>query len=365
LPWMLLAGAAQLMAGLLASAFAALDDYVVPAVGYIAGSAAGLALILARVDADGIISIAWGMALNAAIATLVPAVLLLRRAASQRVPSTALRGGGGAVGERLRELGVGTSIPLALQVVYVICLPIAAANGVGAVTSFGYGYLIGSAVVAVTASSIGLATSVPLTRVGLNPSRVARHVVASSWIALIATGATGGIFATAGSSIASTILGAGYGAEMGDELGQVVVALVPWMVVTVGISLVFPLVFVGDAGAWLLLVAGMTVVAVVPLAFAGQELAGLTGLALALAAATGVALVGMLRLLGAAGATMLGLAPVVGIVGLVAVASYGLAAVLVSGVSAAIVGTLLYAASFVVTRPAGLTAAWRHLHRLG
>ena len=144
---MVLAGTGQILAGILASAFAALDDYVVPAAGYIAGSVAGLTLILARVDADGIIVIAWGMALNAAIAILVPAALLARRAARDEVPATALRGGVATLGERLLELGIGTSIPLALQVVYVICLPIAASNGVGAVTSFGYGYLLGSAVV--------------------------------------------------------------------------------------------------------------------------------------------------------------------------------------------------------------------------
>lgn len=365
LPWVVLAGAGQVLAGLLASAFAALDDYVVPAVGYIAGSVAGLALILARVDGDGIVAVAWGIALNGAIAALVPAALLARRAARENVPAAALRGDGARVAERLLELGVGTAMPLALQVLYVICLPIAASSGVGAVTSLGYGYLLGSAVVAVTASSIGLVTSVPLTRVGLVPASVARHVVASSWIALIATGATGGVFATAGSPIISSILGPGYEASLGAELGRVVVALVPWMVVTVGISLVFPLVFVDGAGSRLLAVAGSAIVVHVPLAFLGQEVAGLTGLALALAVSTGIALVGMLHLLGAAGATLRGLAPVTATVGVAAVAAYSVSDVLLPGVAAAVVGTLLYVACFVVIRPAGLTAAWRHLHRLG
>ena len=193
---------------------------------------------------------------------------------------------------------------------------------------------------------------------------MARHVVASSWIALIATGATGGIFATAGSSIISAILGEGYGAELGAELGRVVVALVPWMVVTVGVSLVFPLVFVGGAGARLLLVAGLTIGAIVPLAFAGRELAGLTGLALALAVSTGVALVGMLHLLGAARATIRGLVPVAGVVGLAAFASYAASAALVSSVGAAVVGTALYALCFVISRPAGLSGL-ASLHRLG
>ena len=58
----------------------------------------------------------------------------------------------------------GVSLPLALQAIYVVSLPLAAREGVGAVTSFGFAYLAASAVVAVTASSLGLVTSVPLTR---------------------------------------------------------------------------------------------------------------------------------------------------------------------------------------------------------
>ena len=60
----------QFAAGLLASALAAMDDYVTPAIGYIGGSLVGLALILTRIDENGVDAVAWGMALNAAIATL-------------------------------------------------------------------------------------------------------------------------------------------------------------------------------------------------------------------------------------------------------------------------------------------------------
>ena len=45
LPWMIVAGLGQFTAGLLASALAALDDYVVAAAGYVTGSIAGLVLI--------------------------------------------------------------------------------------------------------------------------------------------------------------------------------------------------------------------------------------------------------------------------------------------------------------------------------
>ena len=42
-----------------------------------------------------------------------------------------------------------------------------------------------AAIVAVTASSLSLVTAVPLTRGGLDPVRTARHIVSSSWIALV------------------------------------------------------------------------------------------------------------------------------------------------------------------------------------
>jgi hypothetical protein len=365
LPWMVAAAAGQLAAGIFASALAALDDYVVAAIGYIAGSVAGLLLILLRVDADGIRAIAWGVALNAAIAALVPALALGRRARRERMPKTALQAEETGAVRRLLELGEGTSIPLSLQLVYLVCLPIAASNGVGAVSSLSYGYLLGSAVITVTASSIGLVTSVPLTRTGLAPAGVARHLVASSWISVIATGATAGIFATSGSSIVSTVLGGQYGAGVGDELARVVVALVPWMIVTIGISLVFPLVFVERAAGSLLLIAVLAVAVQVPLALAGQALAGLTGIAIALAVSTGVALVGMLRLIGAAQLTLRGLVPVVAIVGAITVAAFVPVALVWSGAAAAAVGTVVYGLLFLLIRPRGLREGWHYLHGLG
>ena len=63
----------QLFAGLAASGLAALDDYGTAALGYAAGSVAGLALIVTRAEPDGIVVVGWGAALYSAIALLVPA----------------------------------------------------------------------------------------------------------------------------------------------------------------------------------------------------------------------------------------------------------------------------------------------------
>jgi hypothetical protein len=361
---MILAGLGQFTAGLLASANAALDDYVVPAIGYVAGSVLGLGLIVARIDESGTDAVAWGMALNATIATLVPAAWLWSRARRERMPAAAARASPRGAGRRLLELGAGAALPFALQAIYLVCLPLAAREGVGAVTSFGYAYLIAAAVVGIGASSLGLVTAVPLTRLGVDPARVARHVEASSWPALLVVGATAGIFALAGEEIAGWVLGSAYGDEVGAEIGDLVVALAPYMVASVAMSVTFPLVFVARRGARLPLIGLAALALQVPLAFAGQELAGLTGLALALAISTGLAFALMLALLGAVRSTLRRLALAVAIVGVCALAGFVPAGALLGSIGGAVVGTCVAGGILLVARPAGLTSAWHYLREL-
>jgi hypothetical protein len=230
LPLMVLAACAQLYAGLAASALAALDDYLTAAVSYIVGSVLGLGYILLRIDEDGVSAVAVGMALNGLIAVALPTLALFRRARAEQMPRSGVRPSGPPVAQRLLDAGRSVALPLALQAVYVVSLPFAAREGVGAVTSFGYAYLAAAALVAVTSSSLGLVTSVPLARVGLGAADVARHVVSSSWLALVAAGATAGVFAVAGTSIVGPVLGGSYLADVGDELGHLIALLGPWMV---------------------------------------------------------------------------------------------------------------------------------------
>src|SRR5450830_1688463 len=81
----------QLSAGLAASSLAALDNYVVAAAGYALGSVIGLTYILLRVHPDGLIALSHGMALNGALALLVPVLALAFRARSERMPVAAVR----------------------------------------------------------------------------------------------------------------------------------------------------------------------------------------------------------------------------------------------------------------------------------
>jgi hypothetical protein len=364
LPWLVAAALLQLFAGLAASALAALDDYVAAAVGYAAGSVLGVVFILWRVEADGIEAVAWGVALNAAVAVAVPTVVLARRALLEAMPSSAARPARAGAGRRLGALASGVALPLALQAVYLVCLPFAAGEGVGAVTSLGYAYLAGSAVISVTASALALVTSVPLTRAGLDAGRVARHVDAAAWLALVAVGACAGVFAVAGEPLADAVLGPAYADDVGQELGRLVVALTPWMLAAVGVSATFPLVFVAGRGGRLPLVALLVLAVHVPAAWLGDAVAGTYGLALALAVSTGAGLVALLALLGAVEPTMRGLLAAAAVIAGLTAAAFVPAGLLLAAVPAAACGLALYALLLVVSRPSGLRAGWRYLRAL-
>ena len=365
LPWMILAATLQLFAGLAASALAALDDYAVAATSFGIGSVAGLVFILLRVHHDGIDAVSWGMALNAALAVSIPVAVLALRARRERMPRGAVRPPALAPKRHLLDLAAGVSFPLALQAIYLVCLPLAAHEGVGSVTSFSYAYLIGSAVVAVTASSLGLVTSVPLTRAGIGPEGIARHVVATSWLALLAVAAVAGIFAVAGQQLTARFLGSGYERHVGSGIASLVVALTPWMIASVGVAVVFPLFFVVERGAHLPSVAAAAVLVHVALAFALRALFGLTGLAVALAVTTALCLLIMLAVLRAVRLTLTGLARAVLLAGALAAAAFGIAGLVLGAFPAAGAGLLLYVVFLATARPPGLRGSWRYLRTLG
>ena len=364
LPWMVGAGVCAVYAGVAASALAALDDYTTAAFGFVCGSVVGLALILLRVSENGAQAVAWGMTLNGGIAVTISTVALALRARSERMPGTAVRPTGAPLGARMRLIASGIALPLALQATYLVCLPFAAREGEGAVTSFGYAYLLGSAVVAVTASSLGLVTSVPLTRVGLDPARVARHVDSSSWLALTVVGATAGVFGIVGAQLIERVLGAAYGHDVGSQIGQLVVALAPFMVVSVALSVTFPLVFIAERGGRLPLVALAVLGVHLPAAFLGQTVAGLWGLAGALAVSTTLALVWLLWLLHAARATIGHLLAATVVIGTIAATAFALGAALLPPAAAAGVALLAYVGVLVVLRPRGLMRSLDYLRQL-
>ena len=364
LRWMIPAAVAHLFAGLAASGLAALDDYATAALGYAAGSAAGLALILTRIGDDGIVAVSWGMALNGAIALLVPTAGLAWRAAHARMPAMAVRPAGAPLVSRLGVFAVAAALPIALQLLYVVCLPFAGTLGSGAVTSFGYAYLAAASLVTVTAFSIGLVSSVPLTRLGLGSGMAGRHVTASAWIALVPIGAAVGAFAVAGADIVERVLGAAYGGDVGDEVSRLVVVLAPWMVVSVGVNVSFPLAFVANRLRALPWIGAAALAAQVLLAWIGIELGDLDGLALSLAVSTLLVLVALLAQLGALDHGLRGVAVAALAVAALTCAAFVPPGIVARGAVSALVGVAIYVALVVLVRPRALRESWSYLRAL-
>jgi hypothetical protein len=366
LRWMVPAAVAYLYAALASSTLAALDDYGTAALGFALGSTAGLLLIVSRAEPDGIIAVAWGMTLNSAISLLVPCVGLLVKAVKERVPARAARPAGLPLRLRVGMFVTGAMLPLAMQLLYLACLGVAGRMEPGDATSFVYAYLAAASLVTVTASSLGLVTSVPLSRIGLDSSSTARHVVATSWLAFVVVGAASGVCALAGGDVVEAVLGDAYAGDVGSDLGRLVVAMAPWMVASVGFTVTFPLAFVAGRTRGLVWIALGVLALHVPFAWAAGEVAHLTGVALALALSTFLVLGALLWELDSLAGTLRPLFAAAGVVACAGVAAFGLPAlVLDSDALASTVGVALYVAVLAVIRPRGLMASWRYLRALG
>jgi hypothetical protein len=365
LHWLVPAATAHLFAALAASGLAARNDYGTAAVGYALGSAAGLTLILLRVGPDGIIAVAWGVTLNATIALVVPVVGLAVHALRARMPTEAVRPVGPSLAARLGKFAVGAALPLGMQLLYVVCLPFAGRLGTGAATTFVYAYLAASSLVAVTAGSLGLVTSVPLSRSELTAAAAARHVVSATWVALTLIGAAAGVFALAGGKLVQAVLGDAYGGHVGSQVGHLVVVLSPWIVAAVGVTVTFPLAFVAGRTRGLPWIALAALVLQVPLAWAASDLLELNGLALALAASTLVILGALLRELDALRGSVPGIVAAGAVVGTVALVAFGAPSLFLGPALATLLGLAAYAAIVALLRPRGLRASWAYLRAIG
>ncbi len=355
LPWLVPAAAAQVYAGLFASALAAFDEYQSAAAGFGLGALAGLGLIAALAD-DGVEAWGWGLALNGGIAIAIPLAALAARH-GLALPDERL-------GARLAELGEGIALPVALQLMFVVGIRFASGLGVGRPTTFSYAYLIAAFLVAVTASSVALVSTVPFARAGFSPERVARHVLAASWLSLVPVVAAVGVFALAGETIVRWALGSAYGGGTGHELGRIVAYLSPWIVASVAVSIAFPLVFVRGRARFLPLFAGAALGVHVLVEWGGRAAFGLAGLAGGLAVTAALVLATILVWLGALAVTLRGLAVAAAVCGVVALLGFGLPRTVLHSVPAAAAGLVLYTAVMLAWRPPGLRAAWSYVRAL-
>lgn len=354
--WLVPAAFAQLLAGLCASALAARDSYGTAAAGYAAGGLAGLAVFAAFSGSHGLVALAWGLMLNAAVAAGVP---FARLAAA----GVLTRGGGALrqVGRRLSLLLLGSALPVVLQAFSLVALRLLANLGVGRVTSFSYAYLLATTILGATAFSLSVISTAPLTRRGLDPERAADHVVHSAWLSLAVAGAATGVIALVGGRIFRVVLGPKY-----SGIGTLFLELTPWLVAATAYYATFPLVFVTGRRRRL---AGIAVAALaldVPLALGFRSLWGMAGVTVSLAVATFLIVVALMlaispRMLPRA---VYGLARLVALVGVLAAVCFGVPALVLPHTVAAAAGLLLYVSLLARLRRHGLADAWSYVRGL-
>ena len=353
------AAVAHLFAALAASGLAAHDSYATAAAGYALGSILGLTLILLRIDEDGIVACAWGTLLNGLVTLAVPLTALLFRAEwGRREPLLAFA--------RLGELARASSLAIALQAFFVVCLRFASGLGTGAVTSFTYAYFVAAALVSVTATSLGVVSSVPLTRAALSPARASRHVISMSLVSFSAVAAAAGVFALVGDDIVHAALGPAYKGSAGGEIGRLIVLLGPWMATSIGVTITFPMIFVAGRERRLPLLAGASLLVHVVIAALAVSAFELAGAALALTISTGLVLVSLLLILSpqVLQQGVRGLLIGAGVIGGLALLAFGAADVVLPAEPAAVVGAVAFCAMLVAARGLGLRQAWGYLRTL-
>jgi hypothetical protein len=270
------------------------------------------------------------------------------------------------LGARLGRLAQGAAVPLALQGCYLLALRFSSRLGVGSVTSLSYAYLAASTLVGATAFSLGLISSAPLTRRGIDPVAAGRHVVHAAWVSLVVVGAAAGVFALVGGGIVGAVLGNAYGGDVGRQLGHLVVYLGLWMLAWVGFAVTFPLVFVAEKRWTLIPLAAVGFVLCIPIGLGLRALWGLPGLAIALGVSTFAIAAGLmatvsLRTLAIAS---LGLARLALAVGVSVAIAFGGLSLLLSPLPAAVAGVAVYAILIFALRSLGLSDAWTYVRGL-
>ncbi|HMH40343.1 MAG TPA: hypothetical protein VK532_04020 [Gaiellaceae bacterium] len=362
LPWLVPAAFAQLIAALAASALAAKDSYVPAALGFAIGGIVGVAFFVLAADSHGLVSLAWGLALNGAIAIGLPlAVLLARGNRLRRHRGVPLR-----LGYRLWRLAYGAAVPIALQGLYLIALRFAAGTGEGSVTSLSYAYLLAATFVSTTAFSLSLISAAPLTRRGVDAESAAEHVVHSAWVSLAFVGAAAGLVALLGGRVVTAVLGPAFSGNVGDELGRLVVFLSPWMIGNAAFLITYPLLFVMHRTRLLIPLALAGVVIDVPISIVGRSLWGLTGVTVALGVTTLLVVLGLMASLAPKmlWLTVNGLGRLSLLVGAATALAFGGASLVFGAVPAAAAGLALYALLLLAIRQLGLAQAWHYVRAL-
>ena len=362
LPWLVPAAFAQLIAALAASALAAKDSYGPAALGFALGGIGGVVFFVLAADTYGLVALAWGLALNGAIAIGLPMAVLLFRGNRLRL----YRGVPLRLGYRLWRLLYGAAVPIALQGLYLIALRFAAGTGEGNVTSLSYAYLLAATFVSATAFSLSLISAATLTRRGVDAESAAEHVIYSAWVSLAFVGAAAGLVALVGGRVVTAVLGDAFSGDVGDELGRLVVFLSPWMVANAAFLITYPLVFVMNRTRLLIPLALAGIAVDIPISIVCRSLWGLTGVTVALGVSTLIVVLGLMAALSPRMLvlTVVGLGRLSILIGAATALAFGGASLLLSAVPAAAAGLALYALLLLAMRQLGLAQAWHYVRAL-
>ena len=134
--------------------------------------------------------------------------------------------------------------------------------------------------------------------------------------------------------------------------------------VSIAVSVAFPLLFVRGRARLLPVLAVGALLVQVPVEWAGRAAFGLAGIAAGMAVTTGLVLAVILAWLGALQTTLRGLALAAVACGGVAALGFGVPRALLDAVPAAAVGLALYVVVLLAWRPPGLRAAWAYVRAL-
>ena len=258
-------------------------------------------------------------------------------------------------------------MPLAIQGCYLLALRFSAHLGVGRVTSFSYAYLVASTLVGSTAFSLGLISSAPLTRRGIDAVAAGRHVVHAAWVSLALVGAAAGVFALVGGRIMGVLLGSAYaggvgrGARAPRRLPRAVDARLGRL------RRRLPARLRRRAGAAAAAARGGRASSSASRSGWGcARRAGLAGIAIAIGLSTLLIAGGLLWMLSprTLAIAALGLARLALAVGAATALAFGALSLALPAIPAAAVGVLLYAAVVYAMRSLGLSEAWTYVRGL-
>src|SRR5262249_52313667 len=149
-----------------------------------------------------------------------------------------------------------------------------------------------------TGFALGVISSAPLTRRGIDQEAAGRHIVHAAWVSLSFVGAAAGIFALVGGRIVHLVLGDAFAGRVGRDLGLLVVYLSPWMVAWIAFVVTFPLVFVAARRELLVPIAVVGFIVFIPIGLALRTAWGLPGIAIALGIATSLVAAGLMWAVG-------------------------------------------------------------------